>query len=153
MVMTLCVLSSHCGKFSETFLWMPAVSPVKWGCSCWVAQSCSALCNPMGCSSTGSSAHEIFQTRILEWVPISFSRGSAQLRDWTHICCIDRQIFFTTEPPGKPKVRLIVLKKYLRSIIQKVKYYCVYNNRYNNIYNNSYNKYNKIPISLGKEKL
>ena len=40
-----------------------------------VAQSCLTLCNPMDCSPPGSSVHEIFQARILEWVAISFSRG------------------------------------------------------------------------------
>ena len=33
-------------------------------------------CDPMDCSPPGSSVHGIFQTRILEWVDISFSRGS-----------------------------------------------------------------------------
>ena len=46
-----------------------------------VAQSCPTLCNPMDCSLTGSFIHGIFQTRILEWVAISFSRGSSQSRD------------------------------------------------------------------------
>ena len=36
-----------------------------------VAQSCSTLPNPMGCSLSGSSAHEIFQARVLEWVAIA----------------------------------------------------------------------------------
>ena len=40
-----------------------------------VAQSCLTLCDPMDCSLPGSSAHGIFQARILEWVAISFSRG------------------------------------------------------------------------------
>ena len=40
-----------------------------------VAQSCSALCNPMDCSLPGSSAHGIFQARTLEWAAISSSRG------------------------------------------------------------------------------
>ena len=43
-----------------------------------VAQSCPPLCNPMDCSLPGSCVHEIFQARILEWVAISFSRGSSQ---------------------------------------------------------------------------
>ena len=30
----------------------------------------SFLCDPMGCSSPDSSAHRIFQARILEWVAI-----------------------------------------------------------------------------------
>ena len=33
------------------------------------------------CSPPGSSAHGILQARILEWVAIPFSRGSAQLRE------------------------------------------------------------------------
>ena len=40
------------------------------------AQSCPTLCNPMDCSPPGSSAHGIFQARILEWGATSFSRGS-----------------------------------------------------------------------------
>ena len=36
-----------------------------------VAQSCPTLCDPMDCSPPGSSVHDIFQARILEWVAIS----------------------------------------------------------------------------------
>ena len=36
-------------------------------------QLCPTLCDPMDCSLPGSSVHGIFQTRILEWVAISFS--------------------------------------------------------------------------------
>ena len=36
---------------------------------CLVTQSCLTLCDPMDCSPPGSSVHEIFQARILEWVP------------------------------------------------------------------------------------
>ena len=46
-----------------------------------VAQSCPTLCNPMDCSLPGSSVYGIFQTRILGWVAIPFSRGSFQLGD------------------------------------------------------------------------
>ena len=38
-----------------------------------VAQSCPALSDPMDCSLPGSSAHGIFQTRVLEWGAIAFS--------------------------------------------------------------------------------
>ena len=48
---------------------------------CLVAQSCMTLCNCMDCNLPGSSVHGIFQTRILEWVAISFSRGSSRLKD------------------------------------------------------------------------
>ena len=42
-----------------------------------VAQSGPTLCNPMDCSLPGLSIHGIFQARVLEWVAISFSRGSS----------------------------------------------------------------------------
>ena len=48
-----------------------------------VAQSCSTLCDPMDCSPLGSSIHWILQARILEWVAISFSRGSSRPRSPT----------------------------------------------------------------------
>ena len=46
-----------------------------------VAQSCPTLCDPMDCSLPGSSVHGIFQAIVLEWIAISFSRGSSQTRD------------------------------------------------------------------------
>ena len=49
-----------------------------------VAQSCLTLCDPMDCSLS-ASIQEIFQARILEWVAISFSRGSSQPRDGTRV--------------------------------------------------------------------
>ena len=50
-----------------------------------VAQSCLTFCNPMDCSPRGSSVHGILQARILEWVAISFSRGSSRPRDRTQV--------------------------------------------------------------------
>ena len=50
-----------------------------------VAQSCPTLCDPMDCSPPGSSIHGIFQARVLEWVAISFLRGSSQPRDGTQV--------------------------------------------------------------------
>ena len=74
----------------------------KWCVCVWsVAQSCLTLCNPMHCSSPGSSVHRIFQARILEQVDISYSRGSSWPRDWTHISCVSCR-FFTPELTGKP---------------------------------------------------
>ena len=37
--------------------------------------------HPMDCSPPGSSIHGIFQARVLEWVAISFSRGSSRHKD------------------------------------------------------------------------
>ena len=39
-----------------------------------ITQSCLTFCNPMDCSLPGSSAHGIFQARVLEWGAIAFSR-------------------------------------------------------------------------------
>ena len=43
------------------------------------------LCYPMDSRQPGSSVHRIFQARIMEWVAISFSRGSSQPRDRTRV--------------------------------------------------------------------
>ena len=47
-----------------------------------VAQLCLTLCNPMDCGPPGFSVHGVFQARILEWVSVSYSRASSQLRDY-----------------------------------------------------------------------
>ena len=53
-----------------------------------VAQSCPTLCDSMDCSPPGSSIHGILQARVLEWVAISFSRGSSRPRDQTQVSCV-----------------------------------------------------------------
>ena len=63
-------------------------------CCCLVAKLYMTLCNPMDCSPSGSSVHEISPARILEWVVISSFRQSSWTRDWTHISCIGRQILY-----------------------------------------------------------
>ena len=66
-----------------------------------VAQSCPTLCDPMDCSLRGSSVHGIFQARVLEWVSISFSRGSSQPRDRTRVSCIAGADALPSELPRK----------------------------------------------------
>ena len=63
-------------------------------CYCLVAKSCQTLCNPMNCSLPGFSVHGILQARILKWVDISFSRGSSQPRDQTHVSCLGRRSLY-----------------------------------------------------------
>ena len=50
-----------------------------------VAQSCPTLCDPMDCSLPSFLDHGIFQASVLEWVAISFFRGSSPPRDWTRV--------------------------------------------------------------------
>ena len=85
------------------------------------AQSCLTLCDPMDYSLPGSCIHGILQARILEWVVISFSRGSSHPRDWTHVCCvpcIGRQILYHWRPSFKEESEKVGLKLN----IQKMKF-------------------------------
>ena len=72
-----------------------------------VAQSCLTLRNPMDYTPLGFSVPRILQARILEWVAISFSRGSSQPRDWTQISCIAGR-FFTIWPTRASSLAYIV---------------------------------------------
>ena len=80
---------------------------VMCGCESWtikkaaaaakLLQSCPTLCDPIDGSPPGSSIHGILQARILEWVAISFSKGSSQPMDRTHISfvsCIGRRVLY-----------------------------------------------------------
>ena len=58
------------------------------------AQLCLSLCNHMGYSPPGSSVHGISQTRILEWLAVSFSRRSSWPRDWTQVSCIAGSLLY-----------------------------------------------------------
>ena len=61
--------------------------------TCMHAKSLS-LSDPVDCSPPGSSVHGVLQTRILEWVVISFCMGSSRPRDWTHVSCIGRHTLY-----------------------------------------------------------
>ena len=58
-----------------------------------LAQSCLILCDSMDCSPPGSSLHGILQARVLEWVAISFSKGSSWPRDRTPVSHIPGRRF------------------------------------------------------------
>ena len=61
---------------------------------CWCAQSWPTLCDPKDSSPPSSSVHGIVQARILEWVAISFSRGSSWPRDGirvSYVSCIRKK--------------------------------------------------------------
>ena len=79
---------------------------VKWS---EVAQLCLTLCNPVDCGLPGSSIHGILHAGILEWIAISFSRGSSQPRDRTWVSRITGRrftVWATREAQG-----LILLNK------------------------------------------
>ena len=70
-----------------------------WGLNNWkkekelVAELCLILRDPIYYSLPGFFIHGIFQARILEWVAISFSRGSSWPRDQTQVSCIAGRFF------------------------------------------------------------
>ena len=76
-------------------------------CLCVVTKSHLTLCDPMDCSPLGSSVRGISQARIMEWVAISFCRGSSHHGDRTCISCIAGGLF--TEPPGKTPEKTLLL--------------------------------------------
>ena len=85
---------------------------------CSVIQLCLTPCNPMDCSSSGSSVHGILRVRILEWVAMPSSRGSSQPRDRACISCIAAGFFFVEpcENPSKSfsmKVKIKVVQSCL----------------------------------------
>ena len=71
-------------------------------CCCLVTKSCLTLCHPMDICPPGSSVHWIFQARILEWVAVSFFRGSSWTRDRTCVSCIGRWILGRWVPRWEP---------------------------------------------------
>ena len=85
---------------------------------CLVTQSSPTLCHPMDCSPTGSTDHEIFQKRILEWVAVSSSKGFPPPRDWTcvpPVSCIDRQISYHLATWEASLVKISYLKIHMKN--------------------------------------
>ena len=90
-----------------------------------VTQSCPTLCDPVHYSPPGSSVHGIIQARILEWVAISFSRGSSWTRDRTQVSCIAGRCF-TVWATREPHQNLQdVAKTTLRKICNIKEFYCL----------------------------
>ena len=81
----------YCKGKTETGLFMLKRLRKLWVSE--VTQLCPILCDSMDCSLPGFSVHGIFQARVLEWVAISFSRGSSQPRDWTRVSRIAGRCF------------------------------------------------------------
>ena len=71
-------------------------------CAHWLSRV-QLFCKLMDCSLPGSYVHEILQATTLEWVAISFSRGSSRPRDGTHVSCIGRWILYHWATREAPK--------------------------------------------------
>ena len=71
---------------------------------------CPTLCNPRD-----YTVHGLFQAKILEWVAISFSRGSSQLRDQTQVSSITERLF-----------TIWTTREFPKGVINKSKILCPY---------------------------
>ena len=76
-------------------------------CSCLVAKSNSLRC--YGLQPARPLCTWAFLGKILEWVATSFSKGSSQPRDQTHVSCLAGG-FPTIESSGKPRKRRLINK-------------------------------------------
>ena len=73
---------------------------------CSVTKSYFTLHDAMDCSLPSSSVHGISQTRTMDWVAISFYKGSSQPRDSTcvsYVSCIGRWVLYHWCHLGSPK--------------------------------------------------
>ena len=93
-------MKTSCFSFSGAPIWDALAGAVEsFNCllidSAWGdTQSYPILCNPRDCSPPGSSVHGISQARILEWVAISFFRGSSWPRDRTRVPWIGSRVLY-----------------------------------------------------------
>ena len=93
-------------------------TPYSHGCCCYYCFVMSDyFVTPWTISLPGSSVHGISQAIILEWVATSFSRGSSQPRDWTHVSCIGRQI--PHQRATREAILMVLMLKHQRSAIGK----------------------------------
>ena len=73
----------------------------------------------MDCSLPGSSVHGISQARILEWIVISFSRGSSWPRNQTWVSCIEGR-FFTVWATRESIAYWHILKIQWKELLEKL---------------------------------
>ena len=84
-------------------------------CSCClVAEWCPTPCDPVDCSPPGSSVPGISQTRILQWVAISFSSRYSWPREQTCISCTGRWILSHWATKEAHDKWIVYLKKRLQ---------------------------------------
>ena len=83
----------------------------------WWCLSHVQLLQPMDGSLPGSSVHGILQVKILEWVAISFSRGSSRPTNQTQVSCIAGRLFTDWAMGEAPSKAFIAAAKSLQSCL------------------------------------
>ena len=113
-----------------------------------VAQSCPTLSNLMDCSLPGSSVHQIFQARVLEWGAIAFSE--LFLSAYIYIYMLFPQSFkkFLTPPSLLHTALILCLAAKLKRII------CIFHRTHINLWNtSSLQKYHARSYSTHPQKV
>ena len=108
-LLSLCVCVCVCVFLRKTYFLSVVLNWMEDSFNPVCAKSCPTLCDPMDCSSAGSSVQRIVQPRILERATTSFSRGSSD----PGVEPMYRTLaggFFSSEPPGKPKPTVLGYK-------------------------------------------
>ena len=126
--------------FGIAFLWEGSWL---WGKNMQAAQ---IFASPWTVALPGSfSVHGLFQARILEWVAISFYRGSSCPRDQTRVSCASciAGRFFTAEPLGKPQERICR--------VYRVIFTCWWVNVRNQCLSSSYRDFRDVMFQVGFE--
>ena len=80
----------HCQESNDS----PKLRDLMWLLSFSLLSHVWLFHDPMDCSPPGFSVHGIPQARILEWVAISFSRGSSWPRDCTWVSWLADRFFY-----------------------------------------------------------
>ena len=106
---------NHTGQY---FIIHPNTANSTW-CQEWTRISESESHSVVFDSLRPHIVHGILQARILQGVAFPFSRGSSQPRDQIQVSCIAGG-FFTTQPSGKPWIKLGVFHNNVRSMGEKL---------------------------------
>ena len=106
--------TNYWGQYAKYFVYVNRLIYMPKILRVLVTQSCPTLCDPLDCSLPGFSICGIFQARILEWIAISFSRGSSWPRYWTQVSWIAGRLFTvwaTKKEENGPQSRQDMCKK------------------------------------------
>ena len=87
-----------------------------------ITQSCLNLCNPVNCNLPGSTIGGIFQARVLQWIGISFSRGSSPQGTEPGSPAFLQADALPSEPSGKPTTMQNITAKKVHVLIKKILY-------------------------------
>ena len=111
----------YCLCFFLEVLWFQVLYlALKWLSPWWhtrsIAQLCLTLWGPVDCGLSDSSVHGVLQSGMLQWIAISFLRGSSWPRDWSQVSCIAGR-FFTIWATSEAQNLALIIKPNISHLI------------------------------------